>query len=36
MAGAILRTLFAPDTTHIMVIVKEPAPADTAGDLHGD
>ena len=36
MAGAILRALFAPDTSHTMVIVREPAPADTAGDAHGD
>ncbi len=37
MAGAILRALYAPDTTHTMVIVKaSPASADTAEDTHGD
>jgi penicillin-binding protein 2 len=36
MAGAILRSLFAPDTTHTMVIIKEGSPADTASETHGD
>ncbi|MFI5371186.1 MAG: penicillin-binding protein 2 [Candidatus Eisenbacteria bacterium] len=36
MAGAILRTLFAPDTTHTLILMHEISPADTASATHGD
>jgi penicillin-binding protein 2 len=36
MAGAILRSLFAPDTTHTLILMHEISPADTASATHGD
>jgi penicillin-binding protein 2 len=36
MAGAILRSLFAPDTTHAKLMMREMSPSDTASATHGD
>jgi penicillin-binding protein 2 len=36
MAGAILRTLFAADTTRARMMMREVSPADTSSETHGD